>query len=81
MYNPVTAGEKGGIFEMYHRIFTKTFHQKQHIRLQLPVKIVETIEQLPQQGFDSVWVNGGAQLLPVVSDNLLQFVWLSWLIN
>jgi len=81
MYDPVTAGGKGGIVEMSHRIFTRAFHRKQHTILQLPVKIVEAVEQLPQQGFDSVWVNGGAQLLPVMPDNLLRFVWLVWLIN
>jgi hypothetical protein len=48
MYDPVTAGGKGGIAEMSHRIFTRSCHRKQHIILHLPVKIVEAVEQLPQ---------------------------------
>lgn len=81
MYNPITAGRKGGIVEMSHRNSNSAFYRKQQHILQLPVKIVEAVEQLPQQGFDSVEANVGVQLLPVMPDNLLRFVWLVWIIN
>jgi hypothetical protein len=45
--------------EVSHRDFDRTFQRKQQHILWLPVKIVEAVEQLPQQGFYSVGVNGG----------------------
>jgi hypothetical protein len=38
----------------------------------IPMEVVEAIEQLPEQGFDSVLVNGKVKLLSVMPDNLLQ---------
>lgn len=38
----------------------------------IAMKIVEAVEQLPQQGFDSVGVNGRVQLLPVMPYNLIE---------
>lgn len=40
--------------------------------IDIPMEIVEAIEQLPEQGFDCVLVNGEVKLLSVMPDNLLR---------
>ena len=40
--------------------------------IDIPMEIVEAIEQLPEQGFDGVLVNGEVELLSMMPDNLLR---------
>ena len=75
MDNPIAAAGQAEIVKVSYRDFHRTFQRKQQHIIWLPVKLVEAVEQLPQQGFDSVGVNGGVQLLPVMPDNLLRYGW------
>jgi hypothetical protein len=40
--------------------------------IDIPMEVVEAIEQLPEQGFDGVLVNGEVKLLSMMPDNLLR---------
>lgn len=40
----------------------------------ITMEIVEAIEQLPEQGFDGVLVNGLVKLLSMMPDNLIEVV-------
>jgi len=56
---------KPKISNLYNSVFFSFSHDQYVRRLEtsmdnlIAVKIVEAVEQLPQQGFDSVGVNGG----------------------